>query len=609
MVLTPLWYPAISAAAMGAGALCVHAIACRRVLTGPLRGRLLRRTGRSGFRIDVSLALTAAGTAAWLAGMLMTGHVVPGVLGFLSKVPVYWYAGLALVLAGIVLSHGKGELRAVLGTTSLLAALTVTPAVVYGMPRSQSAAKHIDLVMEIFHAHFLDRGLGIYQAFSGMFSGVAWICDLSGMHSTAEVTAIATYWPFFIGLVVLATLRFFLGRMVSSWYRIWIAITVAVLVNSVGSDYFSPQSIGFALGIGVFALATGDEIPGLREHYRITFLVLAGCALAVTHELSPYIVGGVLAVLVVFRIIWPWYLPATILTPAVLWAAVNMKVLSGFISLSALGNLSNFVPPQTVATPGLSRLAIVRESSYALALGLLLLILVAGIGLLRSRRSRPAWALIVCPGVGLVLIAANPYGNEGIFRAALFAIPWLAAVSLLVLSPSPSRLLSGIYGMVAAGLAAAFLVSTFGLDGENVIRPADYQALLKYQATAAPDSYLMLIPQGDLPVSVDFPVGYNHILAWNSVLKASAVQNPRPTEADATSLAQAFYGWAKKNDGETGSLYAIWSPAAVEHNVDYGIETRAQAVAWRELLKASPDWKVVYVNDGTYLFRVVSTGS
>jgi hypothetical protein len=357
----------------------------------------------------------------------------------------------------------------------------------------------------------------------------------------------------------------------------------------------------------VFALAIGDELPGFAEHYRITLLVLAGCALAVTHELSPYIVGGVLCVLVVFRIIWPWYLPATILIPAALWAVINGKVLSGFISLSGLGNLSNFAPPQTVATPGLSRLAIVGESADVLALGLLLLIIVAGIGLLRSRRSRPPWALIVCPGVGLVLIAANPYGNEGIFRAALFAIPWLAAVALQVLSPSPSRLLSGLYGIVAAGLAAAFLVSSFGLDGENVIRPGDYQALLKFQATAAPDSYLMLIPHGDLPVSVDFPLGYNHTLAWNSVLKASEVQNPRPTEADAASLARALYQWAKKNDGETGDLYAIWSPAAVEHNVDYGIETRAQAVAWRDLLKASPDWKVTYANDGTYLFRVVST--
>ena len=271
--------------------------------------------------------------------------------------------------------------------TSLVAALTVTPAVVYGMPRSQSAAKHIDLVMNILQAHFLNRGEGIYQAYSGFFSGVAWICDLAGVHSVSAVTAIATYWPFIIGLISIAELRFFFGRMVKSWYRIWIGVAAAFLVNSIGSDYFSPQSVGFALGIGVFALALGRDFPGLEERTRVALLVIAGCAMAVTHELSPYIVGGVLCLLVMFRVVWPRYLPATILAPAVVWAAVNKSVLSGFISLSALGDWSNFKPPQTATTPGLSRLAIVRESSDALALGLLLLIVIAAIGLLRNRRS------------------------------------------------------------------------------------------------------------------------------------------------------------------------------------------------------------------------------
>ena len=150
-------------------------------------------------------------------------------------------------------------------------------------------------------------------------------------------------------------------------------------------------------------------------------------------------------------------------------------------------------------------------------------------------------------------------------------------------------------------------MSTFGLDNENVIRPGDYQTLLYYQATAAPTSYLMLIPSGDLPVSVDFPQGYNHAVAWNRVLKPAEAQTLHPTKADAASLALLYYQWAKKTDGETEDLYAIWSPAAVANNVNYGLETLGQAEAWRNLLMTSPDWKLVYSKDGTYLFRVVST--
>lgn len=605
MALTPLWQPLVSGVVIGVAAVWVHVVACRRILSGPLRdGIFSPARERTGSFADVSITLTVVGTILWLVAMVMTGHVVPGILGFLPKVPVFWYLGLLAVLAGIVLSHDKGESRAVLGVTSLLAALTVTPAVVYGMPRSQSAAKHIDLVVNVLQAHHLDRSAGIYQAYSGLFSGVAWLCDLSGMRN---VTAIATYWPFFIDLLVLAGLRFFFGRMVSSWYRIWIGITAVTLANSLGGDYFSPQSVGFALGVGVFALAIATDIPGLTERSRVILLVLAGCAMAITHELSPYVVGGALVVLLVFRIIRQWYVPAVILVPAIAWAALNFGVVSKFISFDDLFDVSNFAPPKTVSTPGLSRLPIVAESSDALALGLLILIAIAAIGLLRNLRSRPTWAFLVCPGVGLALIAANPYGNEGIFRAALFAIPWLAAAGLNVVRASPSRWMVGLYGLVGAVLTATFLVSMFGLDNQNVIRPDDYQALLYYQNTAAPTSYYMQITNGNLPVSVTFPPGYGHDVSWSALLTPAQVETLTPTKADAAALAQDYYNYAKKNDGETGELYAIWSPAAAAYNVNYGLEPLAQAEAWRSLLIESPDWKVVYSGDGTYLFRVSPT--
>ncbi len=199
-----------------------------------------------------SVACSLGGTLLWLAGMAATGHVVPGVRGFPPKAPVYWYLGLVLLVAGIIPARGKGELRPAFGAVSLLAALTLTPSVVYGMPRSQSAAKHIDLVQNILQAHSLSATAGIYRAYSCFFSAVAWLCDLSGMHM---LTGIATYFPFFIDLVGVACLRFFFGRLTASPYRVWVAITLAILVNSIGADYFSPQAVGFVLGIGVFALA------------------------------------------------------------------------------------------------------------------------------------------------------------------------------------------------------------------------------------------------------------------------------------------------------------------------------------------------------------------
>jgi hypothetical protein len=539
--------------------------------------------------------------------MVATGHVQPaGQFGFLVRAPVYWYLGLGLLVAGIMLARGKGELRAAFAAVSLLGALTITPAVVYGMPHQPSAAKHVDLVQNILQAHSISDSAGIYKAYSGLFSAVAWLCDLSRMNN---VMGVATYWPFFIDLLALVGLRFLFGRLTASHYRIWVAITLVILVNSLGMDYFSPQSVGFALGMGAFGLALDWESEGLSENWRIGILTLAGGAMAVTHELSPYVVGGVLAVLVAFRLIRPWYIPATVLIPAGLWAVLHLGDVSHFISLGGLGDLANFRPPKQPAgpsTPGLERLPTVGEGSDALAFGLLILISIAGIGFLRNLRNKSAWAFMISTAVGLVLIAGNAYGNEGIFRAALFGIPWLAAVGTQALPSMRSLWSSTVYGVLVAATVGAYLVSMFALDNANVIRPGDYQSLVAYQHTARPDSYLLNLTFGDevLPGSIDYPSGINHAVSWQTVITQADAALTKPTVQNADTIAARYFKYAKNNDGKVDELYAIWSAACAQYSVDYGLETIEQAQAWRAALIASPDWKVVYHDDGSYLFRV-----
>jgi hypothetical protein len=638
MTLTPWWHPVLAAEVICAAAAAVHVWACARVLSRQPLGELFGRPwSRPGVRLArgsaasiACVACLAAGNVLWCAAAVQLGHVVPVVLGFLPKISVLWYVGLACLLAGIVLARGRSEWHAACGVLSLLAALTVTPALVYAMPSNQTAAKHIQLVQTVLQAHFLDRGAGIYQAYSGFFCGLAWLCDLAGIH---DPTGIATYWPFLVGLLALVELRLMFGRLTSSPYRIWAAIALVVLVNAIGEDYFSPQSVGFALGLGVYGLAVGpawprrgepgqSELgqsepgqgglglrwPGLDERARITLLVLAGCALAVTHELSPYIVGGVLVVLVIFRTIRPWYVPATILLPAVGWALLNRDDLSGFISLSDMWHLSNFQVPETPVTPGLERLAIVAESSDALALGLLVLIALASIGFLRNIKDRSAWAFMISAGVGLGLITVNPYGNEGIFRASLFALPWLAAMAMRAAPPEPRRWAAAVWAAVAVLLTGTYLVAEFGLDNANVIRPTDFQALRTYEAMTASDSFLLELNDGNLPVSVDLTDLNPRAVPWSDIIAPPRALKPEAT--DISSLARNFVRYAHGLGGETNELYAVWSTASVASSVDYGEVTPNAAAEWLQLMIASPDWRVVYASQGTYLFRdVVSTGS
>jgi O-antigen/teichoic acid export membrane protein len=602
MVLTPIWHPLPAAAIIGAVAVSVHVQACRRALAG-LRGsevfRSLRLDWRAAF--DSSIVCTAGGTVLWCGAALNMGNIVPGVGGFLPEISPLWYAGLVFLLAGIVLARGKSEVHAMFALVSLVAALTLTPALVYGMPGSQSAAKHVDLVQQVVSAHYLDRGGNIYDGYSGLFSAVAWVCDLAGIHDSI---GLATCWPFVIGLVGLAELRFFFGRLINSSYRIWVGMTLVVLVNAITQNYFSPQSVGFVLVLGVYGLVLGRDWPGLSDRMRIALLVCAGCSLAVTHELSPYIASSVLIVLVIFHAARPWYLPATCLLPAIFWAVFNWHLVSHFVKFHDLGDLSNFTPPKTIATPGLQRLPIVDESSRALLLGLLVLIALAGVGFARTVRRPQTWGFMISSGLGLIVIVVNPYGNEGIFRASLFGIPWLALVAMEALPSNPPRWMSAVFGAVSVGLLGTYLVAMFGLDNANVIRPADLQALQAYQGRAPASSYILNLGYGDLPTSAVFPLS-GHYLAWTTLVTKSSAQAVRPNAADAETLARDYIGYAAANGGAVRDLYAIWSPACANYAVDYGLETLAHAQAWRKVLATSPDWQVVFNRDGTYLFRVV----
>jgi hypothetical protein len=607
MVLVPIWQPLLAAVILGGAAVGVHAQGCRRALPALRSLGSFRSLGRRWRpALDGSSACTLGGTVLWWVAALGLGHVVPGVGGFLPDISPLWYAGLVLLLGAIVLARGKSEAHAMFALVSLVAALTLTPAMAYGTPRSLAAAKHVDLVQLILRAHHLDPRSGIYEAYSGFFSAVAWVDDLARVHATI---GLAAYWPFFIGLVGLAELRFLFGRVTSSRYRIWVCMTLVVLVNAIGADYFSPQSVGFVLALGIYGLALEPGWPDLGDRMRIALLTLAGCSIAVTHELSPFIAGGVLVVLVIFRAARPWYMPAACIVPAILWAMLNWQEVERYGTNGHIGSLSNFVPPKTISTLGLQRLPIVGESSHALLLGLLVLIVLAGVGFVRtmrheSARKAPTWGFLICAGMGLIAITFNSYGNEGIFRAALFGIPWLAVLAMQAVPGNPPLWVSAAFGAVAVGLLGTFLIAMFGLDNVYVIRPADFEAYQAYEAQAPASSFILDLSYGDLPDSVTFPLP-GHSVGWASVVTPASLGPGQLDAADASALARRYISYAAGDGASARELYAIWSPSSAEYSVDYGLETLAQAQKWRELLAASPDWQVVFHRDGTYLYRVV----
>jgi GT2 family glycosyltransferase len=603
MVLAPLWHPEVAAIALLAGAGAAHAVALPSAMADLRRSRARRPRPPPSLRATLcpSVVCTLVGTSLWLGSAIFTGRLVPAIGGFPAQITPDWYVGVALVLAGIALAlREERERYAAIAVGSLVLAFTLTPVLVYEMPRAQSAAKHVEFVHLILGSPHLRAEDGIYSAYPGFFAGTAWLCHLAGV---SDAIGLATFWPVVIAFLRLAALCFLVARVIEEHQRRWAAITLVVLVDAFGADYFSPQSVGYVMALGIFALAVRGP-PVVDRRLTAALMVVSGCALAVTHQISPYIAGSALLILACFRCARPWA-GLAVLIPAGLWAVLNREVLSGFVSLSSLGNVSNFSPPQTDARPGLGRDPIVAQSSHALALGLLVLIAGALVGFARHRRERWAWAYLAAAGAGLLFVAMNPYGNEGIFRASLFAVPWLALVAAHAVR-RPNPVLGQVAWMaVSLALFANFLVAAYGMDATAVMRRADLQALRIFNREASPTSYLLQVGFGDLPSGAPGDPEAHRQYTLREVGYPAPRLPERPRAPDLAALSRGYAAFAFGETGtDTGQLYAIWSPVLSLHARKYGLQSPRQSAAWRDLLLASRSWRLVYHSEGTYLFRM-----
>ncbi len=622
MVFLPLWYPVPVAVGLGVIAAIVHVVSVRRAWVSTQSWRLGPAIATAARSLSPCLACTVVGTAIWVVAAVAAGHVSPGVGGFLTQISPAWYAGLVLVLAGIALGRRDPEGHLALAVLSLALATTLTPALLYGMPRTSSAAKHMDVVLQVLRHHHLtpssehDPANAIYLTYSALFSGVAWILRVADVRSPL---GIATYWPVLIALVRVAELRFLIGRVVPSRYRCWLAVMLAVLADSLGADYFSPQSVGFVMGLAVLALVLdGPAEPGPAMRLRAPLLVLSGYAMAPTHELSPFMVGGMLIVLTLLGVGRPRWAPIALLAPAAAWALINHGTVGRFFSLSGIFSFSNLFPPQTASTPGHQRLAITALSSFALTGALLVLIGLALAGLIRTRRQRWAWAFILCPGVGLALTLINPYGYEGIFRSTLFAIPWLAALAVYAVGRPPvaslRRLRVGARTAQAAvllgsvSLLAAFMVSAYGLDGGKVLLRSDWAARQWIERNAAPNSYMLPIGYGENPVSSPLFTNRVQAVGWEQFVGQSLLGAGHPVAADVATVTAEYERYASLRTDQP-TLYASWSPRVPIYEREYGLQTQAQADAWLGLFLTSGSWQVVYANGGSYVLRLASPGT
>lgn len=451
--------------------------------------------GRLLFRLPWPLTLVAGFTTALgfllcIASALDIRNFDPGWSGLLGAISPAWYIGLLLIATGIIIGQRLGNFYAGLPVIALQLALTLTSAIAFSNPRYAWTVKQVGETSYILLHGSANAHLDIYQAWPGIFAGVAWLCRISAF---TRPMGIARWWPPVIDLATLILFHQLASRVLRDHRRAWFASAIFVLGYAIAdSDYFSPQGAAYFLAIAIFAVVFRhrDDNSGMSPASWILLFTMS-IAVAITHQLSPYMVTGALIILVLFRRARTEWAPVITLTPALIWALLHYSYVAQYASISALGNiLSNILTPG-VSSGGPAPSTLAAVTRYFQGASPLLIGLIALAALVRDR-SKLNVLIALCAASGGGLILGNSYGNEADFRVVLFALPWLA---ILASRFDPlSRLGSVLFRPIAVLLLlVGFLMADMGLDFIYAVRSGDLVAVQAFEDHAPVGSTLIMV--------------------------------------------------------------------------------------------------------------------
>ena len=412
--------------------------------------------------------------------------VDPGTLGSFGLIASLHPAvllALVVLTAAFVLEVRSAQPR----TWLLFVACVLAVLGMYGLPSLIEPAARLPVAW--LHAGWTDyigeHGEVLHDfdarfSWPAFFAFAAWLTQLSGVGDATAFLAWAP--PVLTGLAAIgvhAVATAVLGRGKAPWLAAW----VFLCVNWVEQDYFSPQGLVFLLYLGALALVFRwlcDESPSPRRLQAAFALVVLILALAPAHQVTPFALAAILAVLTVTgRLRMRWLLAVAVLAP-VTWLVLggsdywvgHLHVLTG-----GIGDLSGAVQEnvqQRVAGD------LGRMSVLGFRFGLLALVgILAAVGWwgMRTPRGRPV-ALAVVTVIPFGLVALQSYGGEMLLRSYLYALPLLSTLAGAALArwlePEHGRRLVAVAVTVVLGAASVVLVGARGgNDGYVAFRDSD----------------------------------------------------------------------------------------------------------------------------------------
>ncbi|MET7615782.1 glycosyltransferase [Streptomyces sp. NPDC005408] len=467
-----------------------------------------------------------AALALWAYAVVHTDTSQLGDFGLVGALPAAFWIALALLTAGFWVCV-RDPLRAnrwsLAYTVGLIVMERATQALVYPTPLYSWAWKHDAVIEHLLTAGGLQRGdqlgdMAVYDQWPGFFAAQAALVRLTGVENAAMYMA---WWPLVSSLLLLAPLLLIYRTFTQDRRLIWTAVWLFCVANWVGQDYFSPQSLALALYLGVIAivLRRGRRLGRGRSRQALWTVLLIPLitAIVISHQLTPVMLVAALGGLCLTRRYRDWTLLITLLLVFLAW---NLTASLPFLReavpemVSSFGDVSHNLETGYGSTPTGTGPVIVSWVSRLLSASVLLLAL---IGVLRRRvlrhRARP---LLVLGSVPLVMLVANDYGSEMIFRVLLFMLPgacFFAAAALLpdvrplAAEPGGHGAPQSVTGMRAVlpgvallALTAAFVPSYSGKDRLSYFPPQEV-ALVRQVFDRAPEGSLVVAAHRNYPLA------------------------------------------------------------------------------------------------------------
>lgn len=494
MLVARSWHPAVAFwTVLGVTAADLVARLVRAARTPPPPGRrtLAPRTPRvptaGAFVVPL---LAAAALASWIVGLRTVDPASLDALGLLPALSPFVLAAYPVLAVAVVV-----ELTTLRRTWMLALGTAAGVVLAYGL---QPIVEPITrLPVSWFHSGFADyigeHGSTIANfdgraGWPGFFAAVAFVVRAAG---GTESTSLTRFAPLLLAALAVLGVRAIAVRVLGDGRAAWLATWVALLANWTEQDYFSPQGTTFVVLLAALALAlhalTG---PGLLERRtgpwwslrvpanaagdRIAALLgmlLFAAAVVPSHQLTPLVLAGFLAVLRLGGRLWSTWLPVLVVLGTLAWIVLAAREFwIGQLDM-VIGTIAD---PAAVQAGVSDRIVgddgrlLVLGARFALTGGVAVL---AGIGVWVLRRRGNAWLPLATLAVApFSLVLLQSYGGEILMRCFLFALPFLAlgaGVGLSRLLPTgrhvPATEPRRAWQRTAGATAGALVLAVFAL--------------------------------------------------------------------------------------------------------------------------------------------------